>query len=142
MGKACGPDGIPPEVFRLWDFDDLLLEFCNDTLLKRDKPEQWSTLYLIPVPKSGDLSLTENYRGIALTCVIMKLYDWFNLFVGVLQGDTLAPYLFIIVLDYVMRQATEGKEEELGLTLKKRQSRRIGAQSVTDLDFADDLALL
>ena len=31
--------------------------------------------------------------------------DWFNLFVGVLQGDTLAPYLFIIVLDYVMRQA-------------------------------------
>ena len=68
--------------------------------------------------------------------------DWFNLFVGVLQGDTLAPYLFIIVLDYVMRQATEGKEEELGLTLKKRQSRRIGAQSVTDLDFADDLAFL
>lgn len=68
--------------------------------------------------------------------------DWFNLFVGVLQGDTLAPYLFIIVLDYVMRQATEGKEEELDLTLKKRQSRRIGAQSVTDLDFADDLALL
>ena len=53
--------------------------------------------------------------------------DWFNLFVGVLQGDTLAPYLFIVVLDYVMRQATEGKEEELGLTLKKRQSRRIGA---------------
>ena len=68
--------------------------------------------------------------------------DWFNLFVGVLQDETLVPYLFIIVLDYVMRQATEGKEEELGLTLKKRQSRRIGAQSVTDLDFADDLALL
>lgn len=75
MGKACGPDGIPPEVFRLCDFDDLLLQFCNDTLLKRDKPEQWSTPYLIPVPKSGDLSLTENYRGIALTCVIIKLYN-------------------------------------------------------------------
>ena len=68
--------------------------------------------------------------------------DWFNLFVGVLQDETLVPYLFIIVLDYVMRQATEGKEEELGLTLKKRQSRRIGAQSLTYLDFADDLALL
>ena len=68
--------------------------------------------------------------------------DWFNLFVGVLQDETLVPYLFIVVLDYVMRQVTEGKEEELGLTLKKRQSRRVGAQSVTDLDFADDLALL
>ena len=54
----------------------------------------------------------------------------------------MAPYLFIIVLDYVIRQATEGKEEEQGLTLKKKQSGRIGAQSVTDLDFADDLALL
>ena len=40
-------------------------------------------------------------------------------FFGVLQGDTLAPYLFIIVLDYVMRQATEGKEEDLCLTLKR-----------------------
>ena len=40
-----------------------------------------------------------------------------------------------------MRQATEGKEEDLGLMLKKRQSRRIGAHVITDLDFADDLAL-
>ena len=39
-------------------------------------------------------------------------------------------------------QFIEGKEEDLGLTLKKRQSRRIAAHSLTDLDFADDLALL
>jgi hypothetical protein len=61
---------------------------------------------------------------------------------GVLQGDTLAPYLFIIVLDYVMRRATEGKEEELGFCLMKRRSRRIGPEVVTDLDFADDIALI
>jgi hypothetical protein len=29
----------------------------------------------------------------------------FPLTTGVLQGDTLAPYLFIIVLDYIMRRA-------------------------------------
>ena len=28
--------------------------------------------------------------------------DWFQLYVGVLQGDTLSPYLFVIVLDYVL----------------------------------------
>ena len=28
-----------------------------------------------------------------------------NINVGVLQGDTLAPYLFIIVLDYVLRKS-------------------------------------
>ena len=55
MAKACGPDGIPPEIFQLCDFDELLLAFCNDTLLKREKPDQWSTLYLVPVPKSGEV---------------------------------------------------------------------------------------
>ena len=36
------------------------------------------------------------------------------------KGDTLASYLFVIVLDYAMRKATEGREEELGLTIKQR----------------------
>ena len=68
--------------------------------------------------------------------------DYFDILTGVMQGDTLAPYLFVIVLDYAMRKATEGREEELGLTIKKRQSRRVPPISITDLDFADDIALL
>ena len=32
----------------------------------------------------------------------------FTILAGVLQGDTLAPYLFIIALDYALRMATEG----------------------------------
>ncbi len=31
--------------------------------------------------------------------------ELFDLLAGVLQGDTLAPYLFIIVLDYALRTA-------------------------------------
>ena len=41
-----------------------------------------------------------------------------------------------------MRTALRGKEEKLGFHLKKRQSRRIGPVCVTDLDFADDIALV
>ena len=59
-----------------------------------------------------------------------------------MQGDTLAPFLFVIVLDYAMRQAIDGKEEELGFTLQTRRSRRVPAKSICDLDFADDIALL
>ena len=66
----------------------------------------------------------------------------FEISSGVLQGDTLAPYLFIIVLDYALRKAINGREEELGFCLKKRRSRRIGPETITDLDFADDIALL
>ena len=41
----------------------------------------------------------------------------FDIVAGVLQGETLSPYLFIIVLDYALRKATNGHEEELGFTI-------------------------
>ena len=50
---------------------------------------------------------------------------------GVLQGDTLAPFLFIIVLDYVLRntEATTGLQTHPD-------------ELLPDLDFADDIVLL
>ena len=68
--------------------------------------------------------------------------DEFNILAGVLQGDTLAPFLFIIVLDYALRQATDGVGTELGFTVTPRRSRRVPAVRITDLDFADDICLL
>ena len=44
----------------------------------------------------------------------------FKLLAGILQGDTLAPYRFIIVLDYALRTALDGKED-LSFTLKPRR---------------------
>ena len=68
--------------------------------------------------------------------------DLFEILAGVLQGDTLAPYLFVIVLDFALRMTIEGKDEALGFHLVKRRRRGIGPEVVTDLDFADDIALL
>ena len=245
-GKTSGEDGIPPEVLKRCDLNNIVLDFCNDALLNGMKPDQWSILNIVPIPKSGDLSLGGNYRGISLSSIVAKTFNrmllnrirpklddhlrtnqngfrkgrttvghilalrrlieeveannlpaivtyidfkkafdtihrgkmlkilqaygiptiivdaigsmyqntkakvtspdgdtkLFDLLAGVLQGDTLAPYLFIIVLDYALRMAIEGKEEELGLHLVRRQSRRVGPVVVTDLDFADDIALL
>ena len=61
---------------------------------------------------------------------------------GLVPVDFLAPYLFVIVLDYALRMTIDGKEEELGFHLERSKSRRIGPIVVTDLDFADDIALL
>ena len=66
----------------------------------------------------------------------------FEILAGVLQGDTLDPYLFIITLDYSLRKAISGREEELGFTIRPRQTRRIGSKMATDLDFADDIGLI
>ena len=66
----------------------------------------------------------------------------FEITAGVLQGDTLAPYLFIIVLDYVMRVAISGHEEQCGFKLEERRGSRSPAKFITDLDFAEDIALI
>ena len=66
--------------------------------------------------------------------------EFFDIIAGVLQGDTLAPYLFIIVLDYILRNVDESKN--LGFTLRKQLSRRYPAEMLTDSDFVDDLAQL
>ena len=49
--------------------------------------------------------------------------EYFNIVAGVLQGDTLAPYLFIICLDYVLRISID-KIRENGFKLTKKRSRR------------------
>ena len=244
LGKASGPDNIPPEVIKLCDIDQILLDFANDLLINKQKPSQWSISDIIPVPKKGDLSKGGNYRGISLNAIasklvnrmilnriqpildphlrpnqngfrpgrsttsqilalrrliegvksnnlpavllfldfrkafdsihrekmfaILKAYnipdelvnaikllyhntrakvvspdgetEEFEIVAGVLQGDTLAPYLFTIVLDYVMREAMT-KTDNPGFTLSKRRSKRHPPVTISDLDFADDIAL-
>ena len=68
--------------------------------------------------------------------------ETFSILADVLQEDILAPYLFVIVIDYIMRKALTGREEKLGFQLRKRQSRRVPPIIVTDMDFADDIALV
>ncbi|XP_029651180.1 uncharacterized protein LOC115224419 [Octopus sinensis] len=67
--------------------------------------------------------------------------DSFEVEASVLQVDTLTAFLFIIVLDYVLRISLDNMEEK-ELFLKPRQSSRHCAQYSTDLDFADNLALI
>ena len=66
----------------------------------------------------------------------------FSILAGVLQGNTLATYLFVIVIDYIMRKSLTGREEKLGFQLKKSQSRKVPPIIVTEMDFADDIALV
>ena len=243
-GKAYGEDGIAPEVMKRVDLDDIILDFCNKALMDGEIPDQWKHMNIVPVPKKGDLTKTENYRGIALTSIVSKtlnrmvlnrikpcmekilrihqngfrsgrsttshilalrrilegakaknltavmtfidfkkafdsihrgilmkilraygipgaivdliermytgtmakvitadgLTAAFRILAGVMQGDTLAPYLFIIVIDYLMSLVID--DETFGFTTTPARSRRYPVEKVTDADFADDLALL
>ena len=67
--------------------------------------------------------------------------EYFDIVAGVLQGDTLAPYLFIICLGYVLRTSIDEIREN-GFELTKNSSRRYPAKTITDVDYVDNLALL
>ena len=66
---------------------------------------------------------------------------YFDIVAGVLQGHTLAPYLYIICLDYVLRTSID-KIRENGFELTKKRSKRYPAKTITDADYTDDIALL
>ena len=67
--------------------------------------------------------------------------EYFDIVAGVLKGDTQAPYLFIICLDYVLRTSID-KIRENGFELTKKRSRRYPVKTITDANYADDIAIL
>ena len=243
--KAFGPDNIPALLWKDPHFSTILLNLCNHTFSTLTPPKIWRTSQIIPVPKKGDLSLANNYRGISLMSIAAKIYNKlllnrlipvvepilrknqngfrrgrstlsqilclrrlieesnmskidlalvfvdfskafdsvdrskmfeilrlygipegiiaaikvmytdnsstvmttdgetqaFPTLAGILQGDTLAPFLFIMVVDYIMRVSVDTITEK-GYLLHPRRGSRQPAEYLTDTDFADDIALI
>ena len=105
--------------------------------IHRGKMEQILLAY--GLPEETVAAITILYRN---TKVKVRSPDgdteYFDIVAGVLQGDTLAPYLFIICLDYVLRTLIDNIREN-GFVLTKKRSRRYPTKKITD---ADDIALL
>ena len=71
----------------------------------------------------------------------MEIQTFSGIVAGVLQRDTLALYLFIICLDYVLQTSIDLMKGN-GFTLEKTKSRRYSAETITEAIYADDIALL
>ena len=67
--------------------------------------------------------------------------DYFDIAAGVQQGNILAPYLFIICLDCVLRTYID-KMKDNSFNVTERRSITYTAQTITDAKHADDIALL
>ena len=50
--------------------------------------------------------------------------DYFDIVAGILQGDTLAPYLFIICLDYMLRTSID-KNQRKRFQANKRKKQKV-----------------
>ena len=77
------------------------------------------------IPKETVAAITILYRN---TKVKVRSPDgdteYFDIVAGVLQGDTLAPNLFIICLDYVFRTSID-KIKENGFELTKKRWQKV-----------------
>ena len=58
---------------------------------------------------------------------------------GVLQGDSLAPFLFVTLLDYVLHETLLDNID--GFTITPRRSSRYPAVRIGALVYADDIAI-
>ena len=94
----------------------------------------WQLLRHYGIPAKMTRIIKESYEGMA--CQVVhggQLTRHFDVKTDVRQGCLLSPFLFLLAIDWVMRQTTDGQREGIQWTLWTQ---------LDDLDFADDLALL
>ncbi|KAJ8333838.1 hypothetical protein SKAU_G00411570 [Synaphobranchus kaupii] len=99
-----------------------------------DRETLWKLLRHYGVPKKFISLIQCTYQG--MTCRVAhtgQMSERFEVKTGVRQGCLLSPFLFLLVIDWIMKTTTAGRKNGIQWTLWSQ---------LDDLDFADDLALL
>ncbi|CAH8650448.1 unnamed protein product [Schistosoma curassoni] len=99
-----------------------------------DRRTLWKLLRHYGVPEKIVNIIRNSYDG--LQCKVVhggQLTDAFQVRTGVRQGCLLSPFLFLLVVDWIMKTSTSEGKHGIQWTAQNQ---------LDDLDFADDLALL
>ncbi|CAH8678058.1 unnamed protein product [Schistosoma haematobium] len=99
-----------------------------------DRRTLWKLLRHYGVPEKIVNIIRNSYDG--LQCKVVhggQLTDAFQVRTGVRQGCLLSPFLFLLVVDWIMKTSTSEGKHRIQWTAQNQ---------LDDLDFADDLALL
>nr|KAG5697245.1 hypothetical protein BaRGS_028981 [Batillaria attramentaria] len=99
-----------------------------------DREALWKLLRHYGVPGKIISLIQCTYKD--MSCRIAhagQLSESFEVKTGVRQGCLLSPFLFLLVIDWIMKTTTTGRKNGIQWTLWTQ---------LDDLDFADDLALL
>ena len=94
----------------------------------------WMIMSQYGIPQKIINIVKELYDG--FECAVVEedaTSEWFELTTGVKQGCTMSGFLFLLIIDWVMRHTV--KEEGTGLRWKF-------TSKLEDLDLADDVALI
>ena len=106
--------------------------------IHREKMEQILLVY--GLPKETVTAIMMLYKNTKVkVCSPDGDTDYFDIVAGVQQGDTLALYLFINCLNYLLGTSIDKMKDN---SFKLTKERRYPAQTITDADYANDIALL
>ena len=103
-------------------------------LISVDRATLWRTMRSFGIPEKIGKMVKAMYSG--SECAVIHgsgVYDWFEIKTGVKQGCGMSGFLFLLVVDWVMRKTT--KCGNSGIRWKFNSF-------LEDLDFADDIALI
>ncbi|VDP74975.1 unnamed protein product [Schistosoma curassoni] len=99
-----------------------------------DRRTLWKRLRLCGVPEKIVSIVTNSCDGLQCEQVHGgQLTDAFQVRIGVRQGCLLSPFLFLLVIDWIVKTSTSEGKNGIQWTAQNQ---------LDDLDFADDLALL
>ncbi|CAH8515125.1 unnamed protein product [Schistosoma haematobium] len=75
--KAAGPDNIPAEALKsdIEATTSMLYLLFKKVWEEKQVPMDWKEGHLVKIPKKGDLSKCENYRGITLLSIPGKVFN-------------------------------------------------------------------
>jgi len=75
LGKAPGPDNIPPEALKAdtTTSAQIMQGLIQDIWEKEEIPTEWKTGHIVKLPKKGDLGDCQNWRGIQLLSIPSKV---------------------------------------------------------------------
>ena len=94
----------------------------------------WKIMRHYGVPEKLITIIKKSYEG--SMCAVLdgsETREWFRVVSGVKQGCTMSGFLFLLVIDFVMKRTVEGSSNGIRWSFTKK---------LDDLDFADDIALI
>ena len=99
-----------------------------------DRETLWKLMRHYGIPEKIVTMVKQGYVGMTSKVIHEgRMTDSFEINTGVRQGCLLSPFLFLLAIDFIMKNVTEGNRNGIQWTLWAQ---------LDDLDFADDLALL
>ena len=132
--RSC-TDHIATHIALEWN-SSLCVNFidCGKSIDSVDRETLWKLLKHYGIPEKIITLIQPTYEGMSCRAVHRgQISDCFNVRTGVCQGYLLSPFMFLLVIDWIMRTTTEGN---------KNGTQWTPWTQLEDLDFADNLALL